>query len=64
VVNDDAPLPTIDDVERDLIVRALERFNNDKEAAARAIGTSRRTMFRRFKAYALDVPRKPRRRPA
>ena len=35
------------------IVRALERFNNDKEAAARAIGTSRRTMFRRFKAYAL-----------
>jgi len=46
------------------IVRTLERFDDDKEAAARAIGTSRRTMFRRFKAYALDVPRKPSRRPA
>jgi len=55
---DDAPLPTIDEVERDLIVRALERFHNI-DPAARAIGISRRTMYRRLQALGLRAPCRP-----
>jgi DNA-binding NtrC family response regulator len=46
-------LPTIDEVERELIVRALRRYPSDKDGAARAIGLSPRTMYRRIKAYGL-----------
>jgi len=44
-------LPTLADVEKDLILRALALLDNDKEEAARALGISRRTIYRRLKEY-------------
>jgi two-component system, NtrC family, response regulator PilR len=44
-------LPTLADVEKDLILRALSMLDNDKEEAARALGISRRTIYRRLKEY-------------
>ena len=45
------PVPTLADVERELILKALAVFKDDKEAAARALGISRRTIYRRLKEY-------------
>jgi two-component system, NtrC family, response regulator AtoC len=50
---DDDVLPTIDQAERDLIARALLRFRNDKEQAARALGLTVRTLYRRIKKFGL-----------
>jgi len=44
-------LPTIAEVDRELILKALAVLNNDKEEAARALGISRRTIYRRLKEY-------------
>ncbi len=44
-------VPTLAEVEKDLILRALAVHNNDKEEAARALGISRRTIYRRLKEY-------------
>src|SRR3989441_4579162 len=46
-------LPTLDQAERDLIARALARFRNDKEQAARALGLTVRTLYRRIKKFGL-----------
>ncbi|MBI2460525.1 MAG: helix-turn-helix domain-containing protein, partial [Candidatus Rokubacteria bacterium] len=35
------------------ILRALELYGNDKDRAARALGISRRTLYRRLKEYGL-----------
>jgi DNA-binding NtrC family response regulator len=45
------PVPTLGEVEKELILKALAVFKNDKEAAARALGISRRTIYRRLKEY-------------
>ena len=44
-------VPTLADVERELILRALAVYSNDKEEAAKALGISRRTIYRRLKEY-------------
>jgi two-component system response regulator HydG len=44
-------LPTLAEVEQELILRALAMLNNDKEESARALGISRRTIYRRLKEY-------------
>jgi len=49
----DDVLPTLDQAERDLIARALDRFRNDKEQAARALGLTVRTLYRRIKKFGL-----------
>src|SRR5438477_2554846 len=46
-------LPTLAAVEKDLILKALAMFDNDKEAVARALGLSRRTIYRRLKEYGI-----------
>jgi DNA-binding NtrC family response regulator len=46
-------LPSLAQAERELILRALGAHGNDKERAARALGISRRTMYRRLKEYGL-----------
>jgi DNA-binding NtrC family response regulator len=46
-----SPLPTLAEVEKDLILKALAMNNNDKEEAARTLGISRRTIYRRLKEY-------------
>ncbi len=47
------PLPTLAEVEKDLILRALQIHQNDKDGAAKALGLSRRTIYRRLKEYGL-----------
>src|SRR5467141_1854831 len=44
-------VPALADVERELILKALAVFKDDKEAAAKALGISRRTIYRRLKEY-------------
>src|SRR6266478_5261236 len=44
-------VPALADVERELILKALAVFKDDKEAAAKALGISRRTIHRRLKEY-------------
>lgn len=46
-------LPTLAQTERELILRALQTHGNDKEQASRALGMSRRTLYRRLKDYGL-----------
>lgn len=46
-------LPTLAHAERALILRALQLYGNDKEQAARALGISRRTFYRRLTEYGL-----------
>jgi DNA-binding NtrC family response regulator len=46
-------LPTLAAVEKELILKALGMFQNDKEAVARALGLSRRTIYRRLKEYGI-----------
>ena len=53
MVTVDEPIPTLDQAERDLIARALARFRNDKEQAARALGLTVRTLYRRIKKFGL-----------
>ncbi len=48
---DPRKLPTLAEMERELILRALELYGNDKAQAARALGISHRTIYRRLKAY-------------
>jgi DNA-binding NtrC family response regulator len=44
-------IPTLAEVEKDLILKALATFEGDKEEAARVLGISRRTIYRRLKEY-------------
>jgi two-component system response regulator AtoC len=44
-------VPTLAQVERELILRALDVYDNDRDQAARALGISRRTIYRRLKEY-------------
>jgi transcriptional regulator with PAS, ATPase and Fis domain len=48
---EDGPVPRLEKVERELIMRALAVFKDDKEAAAQALGISRRTIYRRLRDY-------------
>jgi transcriptional regulator with PAS, ATPase and Fis domain len=48
-----AGLPRLAEAERELILRALRLHDNDKDRAARALGISRRTLYRRLKSYGL-----------
>jgi DNA-binding NtrC family response regulator len=53
-VTDESDLPTIADAERGLIIRALEKFPRDRDGAARALGLSPRTFYRRLKEYGIS----------
>jgi sigma-54 dependent transcriptional regulator len=50
----DGQLPTKDDLERELIRKALIRFNGHRKQAADQIGISERTLYRKIKEYGLD----------
>jgi transcriptional regulator with PAS, ATPase and Fis domain len=47
-------LPNLAQMERELIFRALRLHDDDKVRAARALGISRRTLYRRLKEYGLS----------
>ena len=46
-------VPTVEEAERDVIRRALARYGSDKEKAARALGLTVRTLYRRIKKFGL-----------
>ncbi|MBE2185911.1 MAG: sigma-54-dependent Fis family transcriptional regulator [Rhodothermales bacterium] len=46
-----APLPTVEDAERDLIVQALHRTDGNRREAARMLGLSERTLYRKISQY-------------
>ena len=48
------PLRTKNDVERDLIVQALHKYNGHRKQAADQIGISERTLYRKIKEYGLE----------
>ena len=48
---DDAPLPTLVSAERDLIVEALRRTDGNRREAARMLGLSERTLYRKINEY-------------
>ncbi len=55
--NGSAPLPEgLDAVERNHIVRMLAEVGGNKLAAARRLGISRRTLYRRLERHALAAP--------
>jgi DNA-binding NtrC family response regulator len=47
-------VPTLAQAERDLILRALDLHGNDRAKAARALGLSSRTLYRRLKEYGIN----------
>jgi DNA-binding NtrC family response regulator len=52
----DAPtgrIPTVEEAERHLIVRALQHYGGEKEQAARALGLTVRTFYRRLRKFGL-----------
>ncbi|MGH7275936.1 MAG: sigma-54-dependent transcriptional regulator [Candidatus Rokuibacteriota bacterium] len=46
-------IPQLAEVEKELILRALAFYKDDKEQAAKALGISRRTIYRRLKEYGM-----------
>jgi DNA-binding NtrC family response regulator len=45
------PLPTLAEMERDLVTRALQRHDGDRKRAAQALGISERTFYRMLKEH-------------
>ncbi|MBI4547263.1 MAG: sigma-54-dependent Fis family transcriptional regulator [Ignavibacteriae bacterium] len=44
----------LDEMERRMIISALERFNGNRRLASKALNISERTLYRKIKEYALD----------
>lgn len=51
----DRDIRPIDDIEREAIVRALKHFNGKRSQAAKALGLSERTLYRKIKEFNLDL---------
>ena len=48
-------IPTIEEMEQDLIRMALDRLDNNQTEAAKRLGISRSTLWRRIKQYGISV---------
>ncbi|ARA94508.1 sigma-54-dependent Fis family transcriptional regulator [Rhodothermaceae bacterium RA] len=48
-------IPTLEDAERELITRALRRFDGNRRQTARALGISERTLYRKLKDMDEDL---------
>ncbi|HNB10641.1 MAG TPA: helix-turn-helix domain-containing protein, partial [bacterium] len=46
---------SLSDLERDMIIKALKKFDGKRNAAARSLGLSERTLYRKIKEYNLDL---------
>ena len=53
VLADEAPLSTMEDIERESIRRALERNKGSRKMAANELHISERTLYRKIKEYGL-----------
>jgi transcriptional regulator with PAS, ATPase and Fis domain len=45
---------SLEDQEKDLIIKALRKNNNKRKYAAQALGISERTLYRKIKQYDID----------
>ena len=45
---------SLTDAERDMIIRALEKYNGNRRRAAEELNISQRTLYRRIKEYGLE----------
>jgi two-component system response regulator HydG len=50
-------MPTLAEVERDTILRTIDKMNGDKLKAARMLGIGRTTLYRKLMEYEQHVPR-------
>lgn len=46
---------TVDEAEKDLIIKALRKYDGKRSLAAKSLGLSERTLYRKIKQYALDL---------
>ena len=46
---------SLDDLEREAIIRTLNYFNNNRRKAAKSLGMSERTLYRKIDDYGLDL---------
>lgn len=51
--NSDLEIKPLDDIERELIEKALDRFRGNRRKVARALNISERTLYRKIKEYGL-----------
>ena len=51
----EAPLPTIEDAQRDLLELTLRELGGNIRATARALGITRATLYRKIKRYGLKA---------
>ncbi len=51
----DDELPTLEDAERELITRALKKFDGNRRQTAKALGISERTLYRKLKDLEEDL---------
>ncbi len=49
--DDESPMPTLEDAEKQLISEALKRFDGNRRQTARALGISERTLYRKLKEF-------------
>jgi DNA-binding NtrC family response regulator len=54
--DDSQSLHSLDEMERKVIVQALERCGGSRRKAARALGITERTLYRKIKSYGLQDP--------
>ncbi len=45
---------TLDELERSMIVRCMERYQGNISRVAQALGLSRAALYRRFEKYGID----------
>lgn len=55
VVSQDEVVFSLSDNEKDLIIRALEKFRGNRRKAAQELGISERTLYRKIKDYEIDL---------
>jgi DNA-binding NtrC family response regulator len=48
-------IPTLEDAERELITKALKRYDGNRRQTAKALGISERTLYRKLKELDEDL---------
>ncbi|NUN14844.1 MAG: sigma 54-interacting transcriptional regulator [Myxococcales bacterium] len=54
------PVPTLADVEREMIIRTLENVSGNKKKAAEVLGIDRRTLYNKLESYGIQIERRAR----
>lgn len=53
--DDDEPFPSLKDLEKEHIIRALMRFGGSRTKSSEALGISKATLWRKIKLYEIDL---------